>query len=316
MTSKFIQTKRNERILIIGAGVNGSVCAEALHKSGTNVTVLARGKRYENIKNNGIIFENPVNHQQNIIKVPVISSLEPEDIYNYILVVIRSNQVSELLPILAANKSPNVVFMFNNLCVSDEYVRVLGKERIMLGFVFGVGNCDGNIVYTNSKRRLRGVPFGEIDGKLTSRLIQLVELFQHAELDAKASLHVVDYLVFHASFVVILACTHIKNTGNKKAITADIGLMADALREMFTVLKTLGYKITPFSYKIYFSMPRFMLTTMLRIFVNTKIWDIFFTDLAMPQTTNEMLQIAKELKGLVVKSGLSAPAMNKILSIQ
>ena len=47
----------NARILVIGAGVNGSVCAASLHKAGINVTILARGRRYEELRNEGIILE-------------------------------------------------------------------------------------------------------------------------------------------------------------------------------------------------------------------------------------------------------------------
>jgi len=43
---------------VIGAGVNGSICAAGLSNAGINVTVLARGKRYEELRDEGIIFEN------------------------------------------------------------------------------------------------------------------------------------------------------------------------------------------------------------------------------------------------------------------
>jgi ketopantoate reductase len=42
----------NARILVIGAGVNGSVCAERLFERGVDVTVLARGKRLAEIESN------------------------------------------------------------------------------------------------------------------------------------------------------------------------------------------------------------------------------------------------------------------------
>jgi len=45
----------NARILVIGAGVNGSVCAVGLYNAGISVTVLARGKRYEELREEGII---------------------------------------------------------------------------------------------------------------------------------------------------------------------------------------------------------------------------------------------------------------------
>lgn len=64
-----------------------------------------------------------------------VDSFEPEDTYDYVFIVVRKNQVSELLPALAINRSPNIVFMFNNLSGPDEYVRALGTARYG-GFCF------------------------------------------------------------------------------------------------------------------------------------------------------------------------------------
>ena len=44
------------RILIIGAGVLGSNLAHSI-KKGNDVTILARNKTYENLKNNGLIIK-------------------------------------------------------------------------------------------------------------------------------------------------------------------------------------------------------------------------------------------------------------------
>ena len=103
------------RILVIGAGVNGSVIAERLFERGVDVTVLARGKRLAEIESNGIVIQNPFSQKRRVAKVRVIGELAPGDVYDYILVVVRRNQVAELLPTLAANSSPNLVFMNNNL---------------------------------------------------------------------------------------------------------------------------------------------------------------------------------------------------------
>ena len=134
------------RILVVGAGVNGSVCAAALHRAGISVTVLARPARFQELMERGIEIENPLNGARTLTKVPVIDRLDPEDIYDYILVVIRKNQVCELMPALAHNHSPCVVFMVNTALGPEEWVTELGADRVMLGFVFAGGRREGSLV--------------------------------------------------------------------------------------------------------------------------------------------------------------------------
>lgn len=90
----------NARILVIGAGVNGSICAVGLFNAGIDVTVLARGKRYEDIGSEGILIEDPFKNTRTVTHVPVIAHLDAQDRYDYILVVVRKNQVPDLLPTL------------------------------------------------------------------------------------------------------------------------------------------------------------------------------------------------------------------------
>jgi ketopantoate reductase len=135
--------KQNARILVIGAGVNGSICASALFNAGIDVTVLARGKRYEELKDQGVVIEDLLTKARSAAKVPVIAALEPEDVYDFVLVVIHKHQVGDILPVLARNKSPNVVFMCNNPSGPEEFVSAIGRSRVMLGWVFGILNCAG-----------------------------------------------------------------------------------------------------------------------------------------------------------------------------
>ena len=95
-----------ERILVIGAGVNGSICAVRLFEAGIDVTILARGARFAFIKEQGVIIDDPFRNARTVTKVPVIDALLPEDIYDYVLIVVRKNQVSELLPVLVRLRNP------------------------------------------------------------------------------------------------------------------------------------------------------------------------------------------------------------------
>jgi len=232
----------NVRILVIGAGVNGSICAAKLSNAGIDVTIIARGNRFEEIQNAGIIIEDPFKNTRSLTKVPVINGLKSDDIYDYILIVIRKNQVSNLLPALACNPSPNIVFMVNNILGSGDFTNVLGQERVMSGFIFGGGKRDGSVIRAISGF-VMSTPFGEIDGRVTPRLNRLIVIFHQAGLKAKISTHISDYLATHAALVAPLANILKKHGCDTYALAhspTDLRLMVDAMRETLDVLDATG----------------------------------------------------------------------------
>ncbi len=258
------------RILVIGAGVNGSVCAASLFERGVDVTVLARGKRLAEIVTNGIVIENPFSQERRVAKVRAVAELAPDDTYDYILVVVRRNQVAELLPTLATNTSPNVVFMNNNLNGPAEIVAALGSQRPMLGFVFAGGKRDGEIIRAIGPfdHSLMPTPFGEINGTITPRLKRLVGLLNRGGLRAKVSTHIVDYLATHAAGVAAITPLLMKYRNDLKAAAHspdNLKLAAAAMRETIPVLKALGHKIVPAGQQILAVMPVFMLAFLLRL---------------------------------------------------
>jgi 2-dehydropantoate 2-reductase len=310
----------NTKILVIGAGVNGSICAVGLYKAGFNVTILARGKRYDELREQGIVIEDPFKHTRNITQVPVIPALEPEDCYEYILVIIRKNQVPELLPVLSQNRSHNIVFMVNNPSGPQILTDALGSERVMLGFVFGAGKREGSVIHgfnaaTGSKN---AASFGELDGRITPRLTRLVDIFNHAGLSAKTSTEMTDYLTTHAAFVAPLAHLLIQHHCDNYAMahaTGNLSLLVDAWRETFSVLRALGVRIVPPRIVIIFRViPKPILVAVMRIFLATRYAEVGAA-WHCTQAPDEMQQLGIELMALVQKSGLSAPALHRLFSI-
>jgi ketopantoate reductase len=57
------------RILIYGAGVIGCIFAGKLAASGKDITVLARGKHLEDLRQNGIVLSMPGRNKKEIIPV-------------------------------------------------------------------------------------------------------------------------------------------------------------------------------------------------------------------------------------------------------
>jgi 2-dehydropantoate 2-reductase len=303
------------RILVIGAGVNGSAVATTLFNGGLDVRVLARGKRYEEIQAEGIIIENPFNHKQSIARVPVINRLDQEDIYEYVLVVIRKNQVADLLPVLAINKSPNIVFMGNNLSGPDEFTAILDKQRIMLGTVVAGGKRDGNIIRAIVLTSIASVPFGEIDGTITPRLLRLIKILRSGGIKAKASTEMVDHQMTHAIGVALIGKLTMKYNCDLHALARsreDMKLFVDARREAHQVLRTLGHKISPRSEDSIRITPSFLQIAGMRWLLNSKFGEVGLA-YHVSQAPDEVQQLVKELAALVDQAGLPVPAIRKIM---
>jgi len=314
----------NARILIIGAGVNGSICAARLHRAGVNVKVLARGKRYVEVRDQGIIIEDVLKKTRDLTQVPVAAELETKDIYDYILVVVRKNQAPDLLPTLARNGTPNIVFMVNNPSGPEEWIRALGKERVLVGFVFGSGKRDGNVVRgitSITSRSLAGrlwpTPFGELDGAITPRLKRLVGIFRNAGLAAVVSTHVSDYVATHAALVAVIEAFVVPRGYDHESLAhytvADIRLFVEAMREALEVLRADGVRVTPSIIGMLEVVPRWILVAAIRRILPSRFMEAGSMDL--PQALDEMIQLVGEVRVLVEKSSLSVPEIRKLLGM-
>lgn len=304
----------NARILVIGAGVNGSVCATGFYNGGIDVTVLARGKRFEELRDEGIVIENPFRNKRSVTKVPVIDRLDPDDLYDYVLVIIRKNQVADLLPVLARNQSPNIVFMGNNLSGPDEFTRILGKDRVMMGAVYAAGKRDGSLIRAIVAKSV-AAPFGELDGTITPRLTQLARIFRQAGFKLEPSTDIVDFQTTHAVGVALIAKLTIKHGCVASALAhsaEDLRLFIEARREAHHVLRALGRRIVPWSEAAIGRIPVFLQVVGLRVLLNSKFGEVGLA-WHCSQAPDEMRQLAIELQELVDQAGLPVPAIRKVL---
>ncbi len=302
------------RILVVGAGVNGSVSAVGLFRAGFDVAVLARTERFQQIAENGIEIEDPLTGTRTVTKVPVVDRLDPDYIYEYILVVVRKNQVRDLLPTLAENRSPCVVFMVNTALGPEEWVSALGAERILLGFAFAGGRREGSLVRAMRPKRGR-TPFGEVNGAITPRLIRLVGILNRAGLGAKTETRMPDWLVTHAAMVAPLAIALLRHGCDTYALSrskSDLRLLADAMRETIAVVRATGHRIVPRINALPGLLPRFVLVAMLRKLLASRLGEIG-AGWHCSQAADEMQQLAGELKELMERSGLPAPALRELL---
>ena len=169
-------------ILVFGAGVIGTVYASKLRQGGNSVTVLARGPRLDDIRRHGLILESVVDRRRSECRVEVTEGLSPRDRYDLILVAVRRDQLEASMAALAANSTvPTILFMLNNPLGTSRLVEAIRKDRVVLGFPGVGGTKEGHLVqYAMISQQPTTI--GEVDGRRTPRLEELVHLFRASQL--------------------------------------------------------------------------------------------------------------------------------------
>ena len=228
------------KVLIIGAGVLGSNLAHSI-KKGNDITILARNKTYENLKNNGLIIKHKFKGKT-IDHFNVIDTLDENDIYDVVFVVMRFSSLDSIISTIEKNKSKNIVFVGNNITV-EKYMNLKDKNVLFAFFMAAGKKYDG---YINSIC-MNKIQIGRVDGKNTSDEF-IKSIFVKTKLKVIIENKMNDYLKTHACAVLPLVFASYKTNGNLKLIKRDKKyslLIMDAIIEGYNVLKKLGYEILP-----------------------------------------------------------------------
>jgi 2-dehydropantoate 2-reductase len=265
------------KILVYGAGVIGSIFAGKLTKNGYDITVLARGNRYREIIENGIILKNSLNNKLEIIKTNVIETLNETDIYDYIIVVVQNNQINDILPILAKNKSQNIVFMINNPLGYENWINIVGYNRILIGFPSAGGErINGTVNYFIGKgitKLFQSTTFGELNGKKSERLKKLYYVFRKSGFSPSMNKKMDWWQKTHVSVILPIAKALYRYQSNNYELAKSyktLKNMVYATRELFSILKSNDIKITPKKLSFYY-LPANIVGKIWQIVMKTKI---------------------------------------------
>jgi 2-dehydropantoate 2-reductase len=138
------------KILIIGAGVIGSTYGYYLIRAGHNITFLEKGSRLIELSENGLVTCNDSgNNQKTTFHFRLINSLSPEEMYDYILVTVRYDQLMSVKQILKNNPSGNIVFMLNNPLGKKAFFKDFDQVKIILGFPGAGGKKEYGIIHNH-----------------------------------------------------------------------------------------------------------------------------------------------------------------------
>ena len=170
------------RILIYGAGVSGYLYAALLADAGYDTSIYARGKRLEILKNNGLLYKK--NQDLIKVKIKILEEVPDDDIYDFILLTVRENQLYEALTELKNNKSNTIVTMVNSLDSYKKWEDIVGTGRILPAFPGAGGsiNDDGILDASLTPRIIQPTTFAEISGNKSERTKHFSKILKHARI--------------------------------------------------------------------------------------------------------------------------------------
>ena len=133
------------KILVYGAGVLGCNLARNLLRAGKDVTLLARGNWAAEIKQNGLRIKDKFSPCTSVSRIPVVTELAPDAMYDVIFVVLRYTQLDSVLDTLRANRTKNIVFCGEQCAGEGTWRRYCRKRTscLPLRFLPGIGRLTG-----------------------------------------------------------------------------------------------------------------------------------------------------------------------------
>ncbi|QWW19542.1 ketopantoate reductase family protein [Schaalia sp. 19OD2882] len=238
------------RVLVFGCGVIGALTAHTLARAGHDVIVLARGPWKETLESDGLRIRHWAQLRTTVDRLRVIDSLAPNDRYDLLLVAMQWTQLGSVVPVVAANASPTVLFIGNNPEGEKalEAMKAGGPGRsVLFGFQLTAGRREANRVVSIHW----GLPLvvGPLRGQCDPAVRPLVEsafrgagcrLTWEPNMDAWLKQHLAQIIP------VVHLCW---STGYRltRATWKDIGRVLEAVSEGYQMLRRCGVRMGPAS---------------------------------------------------------------------
>lgn len=308
------------RILFFGAGPLASLYAHLLHEKGLDVTVLARGDRYDWLKENGLVLLNEVTGQKDSSHVNIVNELKPEDEYDLVIVLIRKNKLPPVFEALTASPGvKNILFMGNNALGFDAYVKALPADKLLFGFPGAGGGIREQVVHYADRekpnRRRRAVTIGEVDGRTKERTLAVKSMFESAGVPVDLTPDMDGWLKYHVALVSPLVGALYKHDCDNYEAAKDketVRTLVRAAKEGGRVVSALGFiKRQPFEFKLIYWLPEFMNMIAVKGMLESKFAEVAFA-LHAKAARDEMKYLACEFQELTERTSVDTPNIDTL----
>jgi 2-dehydropantoate 2-reductase len=303
------------RILVLGAGVIGSVYAGRLLQAGHDVVLLARGPRLVDLQAHGLILEDAQSGDRSVLSVRVVSEPAADDRFDLVLVPVRAEQLVSTLPVLTGMSDGSDVLFFGNTANRQAELTAALGQRALFGFPAAGGTRDGPVVkyvlISQQKTML-----GEPDGTTSPRVQHLQSVLDQAGFPTLVSTGIEDWLVAHAAFVVPIAFALYRVEVNPARLADDpasMRLMVLATRQAFTALRASGNHQIPTNLRTLYRLPTRLVIGYWRRVLKSPRGELWFGahSRAAPQ---EMRDLADQLQATLLQTRHPTPDLDRLLA--
>lgn len=304
------------KVLVYGAGVIAAYLAYELKKKNEDVTILARGERYKELKENGLIIKHYLQKRKTITDIKVIDSFKSDDYYDVVFIVMQSYQVKEILPIIYANKICKAyVFIGNNFEGGKIYKEIeeksFSKPKVLFGFL-GVGGRRENGTVISIHKGKSTLAMGSVNNEYSIEKVN--RIFKDSNIKLEHYDNIDSYLKYHIAYIlpIVYLCHHVN--GNLKEAAHNKPLIKDtveAIIEGYRVLQSLNITSEPIDYLEDMESSRKKYYYLYKLMLMTPIGKLAFGNRAM-NAIKEMNFLAEAFDELKASSPIDTPYYNKL----
>lgn len=296
------------RVLIVGAGVIGSVYAGRLLAAGHAVTLCARGRRLAELEESGLILEDAHTRQRVCHKVAVVGPSDAVGLRcDLTLVAVQRDQMITTVPLLQTLGAD--VLLFGNAAGLVIALTEATGPRALFGFPAAAGIRDGTAVRFVLIRQQKTM-LADPGHPRSARVLALARLFRIAGFPTRVAADADGWLTAHAAFIVPIALALYRVDVQSRQFAVDqqlLRMMLAATRQAFGALLAAGNTEIPGNlHWLYLRLPeRFAMYYWRRVLSGPRgeLWFAAHTRSA----PEEMASLAYVLRSAIDRTGHQAP---------
>ena len=279
----------------------GSLYTALFSEAGVDTSVYARGTRLETLRRNGLRYEK--DGAVCTANVCVLDTLRTNDIYDFIFLTVRENQLHEALAQLRENQSPRIVTMVNSIEDYTVWEQLCGDGRILPAFPGAGGGFEDGVLHAAlTPRLIQPTTFGILTPEQDTAAKQLKALFKRAKIPYQQVRDMHAWQLCHLAMVVPIADAYYEaddpaNAGADKTVTAHT---VKTLRANFRTLARSGVRLSPAKMQMFRFLPLPILRLALKVTFQSRFGDVFMYRHAM-KAPDEMRQLHEQFYAYLSK---------------